>query len=255
MCSSDLLEVAEFVGDLEDPGFEMGDKYGEGMGNDDPDLIAPDEAVDDELIKGPNIGDVPLKDPLDSELEGPALLKMTDNITTDHIIPATQDILMYRSNIPKLSEFTLSRVDESFAQRALESDGGFLVAGENYGQGSSREHAAMTPMYLGVRAVFARSFARIHRANLFNFGITPFRIDEDTYERIDQGDHIEVVDDVREGVLSGQEEFTIRVNDDWETTVELDASQRERDMLAEGGKLAWTKQRAGVGDDGSAAAD
>jgi aconitate hydratase len=180
---------------------------------------------------------------------------MGDNITTDHISPANADVLMYRSNIPKLSEFTLTRVDEAFPERAQEKGGGVLVAGENYGQGSSREHAAMTPMYLGVRAVFARSFARIHRANLFNFGITPFRIDEDTYERIDQGDHIEVVDDVREGVLSGQEEFTIRVNDDWETTVELDASQRERDMLAEGGKLAWTKQRAGVGDDGSAAAD
>jgi aconitate hydratase len=113
----------------------------------------------------------------------------------------------------------------------------------------------MTPMYLGVRAVFARSFARIHRANLFNFGIAPFTIDEETYDRIDQDDHIEVLDDVRDGVLSGQEEFAIRVNDDWETTVELNASQRERDMLAEGGKLAWTKQHAGGDADGSAAAD
>jgi aconitate hydratase len=247
----DPRDLADELGDLEDPGLEMPEKYDGSTA----DLITPDEAEDDELIKGPNIGDVPLQDPMDSKLQGENLLKMGDNITTDHISPANADVLMYRSNIPKLSEFTLTRVDEEFPERAKEKGGGVLVAGENYGQGSSREHAAMTPMYLGVRAVFAQSFARIHRANLFNFGIAPFTIDEETYERIDQGDHIEVVDDVREGILSGREEFTIRVNDDWETTVELDASQRERDMLAEGGKLAWTKQRAGASGDDSAAAD
>jgi aconitate hydratase len=180
---------------------------------------------------------------------------MGDNVTTDHITPASADALMYRSNIPEYSEFTLTRIDPDFPERAKEKGGGVLVAGENYGQGSSREHAAMCPMFLGVEAVFAQSFARIHRANLFNFGIVPFTIDEETYERIDQGDDIEVLDDVREGVLSGQEEFTIRVNDDWEATVELDASEREREMLAAGGKLSWTKQRAGAGDGGEAAAD
>jgi len=204
-------------------------------------------------VKGPNIGDVPLKDPLDAHLEGPALLKMDDNITTDHIIPATQDILMYRSNIPKLSEFTLSRVDDTFADRALESDGGFLVAGENYGQGSSREHAALCPMYLGIEGVLAQSFARIHKANLFNFGLLPLEIDEETYERIQQGDDIEIVDDVAEAVRSGQEEFTIRVNDDWEATGSLDASQREREILANGGKLTHVKQQHDEG--GAAPAD
>jgi aconitate hydratase len=179
---------------------------------------------------------------------------MGDNITTDHIIPATSDILMYRSNVPKLSEFTLSRVDETFADRAAESDGGWLVAGENYGQGSSREHAAICPMFLGVEGVLAQSFARIHRANLFNFGIVPLLIDEDTYEQIEQGDDIAVVDEVREAVESGQEEFTIRVNDDWEATATLDASERERKMLSAGGKLAWTKQRA-EGGSGVAPAD
>ena len=142
----DPRDLADDRGDLDDPGFEMGDKYGPGMGREDPDLIAPDEAVDDDLIKGPNIGDVPLKDPLDADLAGPALLKMGDNITTDHIIPATQDILMYRSNIPKLSEFTLTRVDGTFPDRAEAADGGVLLAGENYGQGSSREHAARSPV-------------------------------------------------------------------------------------------------------------
>ncbi|MFC6836701.1 aconitate hydratase [Halomarina ordinaria] len=247
----DPRDLAEELGDLEAPGTELPDAYSGSK----VDLIAPDEAVDDGLVKGPNIGDVPLKDPLEATLAGPALLKMEDNITTDHIIPATQDILMYRSNIPKLSEFTLSRVDENFAQRALDADGGFLVAGENYGQGSSREHAALCPMYLGVQGVLAQSFARIHKANLFNFGLLPLVIDEETYERIEEGDDIEVVDDVSEAVTSGQEEFTVRVNDDWEFTAELDASARERDILAAGGKLSLTKQQYEDSSGGAAPAD
>ncbi|WP_440007928.1 aconitate hydratase [Halomicrococcus sp. SG-WS-1] len=249
----DPRDLADELGDLEDPGFELGDRYD--TGGEDPDLISPDEAVDDELVKGPNIGDVPLKDTMEADLEGPALLKMGDNITTDHIIPATQDILMYRSNVPKLSEFTLSRVDDSFAERALDADGGFLVAGENYGQGSSREHAALCPMYLGVEGVLAQSFARIHKANLFNFGLIPLTIDEETYEKIEQGDDVEIVDDVAEAVRSGQEEFTVRVNDDWEATAYLDASEREREILADGGKLAHTKKQAQSGGSGATPAD
>ncbi|MFC7044433.1 aconitate hydratase [Halobacteriaceae archaeon GCM10025711] len=245
----DPRDLADELGDMEAPGLEMPDQY---TGS-DTDLIAPDEAVDDGLIKGPNIGDVPLKDPMPADLAGPALLKMEDNITTDHIIPATSDILKFRSNIPKLSEFTLSRVDDTFAERAMESDGGFLVAGENYGQGSSREHAALCPMYLGVEGVLAQSFARIHKANLFNFGLIPLRIDEETYAKIDQGDDIEIVDDVAEAVRSGQEEFTVRVNDEWEATAFLDASAREREILADGGKLPHTKKYAESG--GAAPAD
>ncbi|GAB3703374.1 aconitate hydratase [Halorubrum pallidum] len=247
----DPRDLADDLGDLEAPGLEMGTKYGPGMGQDDSDIISPDEAIDDGLVKGPNIGDVPLKDGIDVD-GGEALLKMEDNITTDHIIPATADILKFRSNIEKLSEFTLSRVDDTFAQRALDADGGVLVAGENYGQGSSREHAALCPMYLGIEAVFAQSFARIHKANLFNFGIVPLAIDAETYEQIDQGDDIEIVDDVPAGVNSGQTEFTARVNDDWEFTAELDASEREREILAAGGKLSWVKQQHA--DDGSGAA-
>src|SRR6056297_1485351 len=213
----DPRDLADELGDLEAPGIELPDEYDGSK----TDLITPDEAPDDELVKGPNIGDVPLKDQLDSDIEGDALLKMEDNITTDHIIPATQDILMYRSNIDKLSEFTLSRVDETFADRAAEADGGVLLAGENYGQGSSREHAAMCPMHLGVEAVLAQSFARIHRANLFNFGIVPLVIDEDAYDGIDQGDEVEIVEDVHEGVTDGREEFTVRVNGDEEFTATL----------------------------------
>jgi aconitate hydratase len=246
----DPRDLADELGDLEDPGLEMPETYDGSKA----DLIPPNEAVDDGLIKGPNIGDVPLRNPLGSHIGGEALLKMEDNITTDHIIPASSDILMYRSNIEKLSEFTLSRVDSTFSERALEAGNGVLVAGENYGQGSSREHAALCPMYLGIEAVFAESFARIHKANLFNFGIVPYTIDSETYERIEQGDEIEVVDDVAEGIASGQEEFTIRVNDDWEATAHLSASPREREIVAAGGKLTYTKQQA-EGGSGAAPAD
>ncbi|MDB2245967.1 aconitate hydratase [Halorubrum ezzemoulense] len=250
----DPRDLADELGDLEAPGLEMGTKYGPGMGEDDSDIISPDEAIDDGLVKGPNIGDVPLKDDIDVD-GGEALLKMEDNITTDHIIPATADILKFRSNIEKLSEFTLSRVDDTFADRALNADGGVLVAGENYGQGSSREHAALCPMYLGIEAVFAQSFARIHKANLFNFGIVPLAIDEETYEEIDQGDDLEIVDDVPAGVRSGQEEFTVSVNGEWEFTADLDASERERDILAAGGKLSWVKQQHADGGSGATPAD
>ncbi|MFC6613518.1 aconitate hydratase [Halopenitus salinus] len=250
----DPRDLADELGDMEAPGLEMGDSYSEGMGRDDPDIINPEEAIDDELIKGPNIGDVPIREGIDSDISGEALLKMEDNITTDHIIPATADILKYRSNIEKLSEFTLSRVDDTFATRAKEAGEGVLVAGENYGQGSSREHAALCPMYLGIEAVFAQSFARIHKANLFNFGIVPLEIDAETYEKIDQGDDVEILDDVDAAVREGQETFTARVNDDWEFTAELDASDRELEILAAGGKLSWTKKQHQSGS-GAAPAD
>jgi aconitate hydratase len=256
LCSPQVAAAAALAGEIVDPrdladdlgidspGFEMPDRYDGSKA----DLIGPDEAVDDDLVKGPNIGEVPLQDPLASDVRGEVLLKMGDNITTDHIIPATSDILKFRSNIERLSDFTLSRVDESFADRAREADRGVLVAGENYGQGSSREHAAMCPMYLGVEAVLARSFARIHEANLYNFGLVPLTIDAETYERIEQGDDVVIVDDVAAGVESGREEFTVRVNDEWEATAHLDASERERRILSAGGKLPLTKQRHAGGD-------
>ncbi|CQR48853.1 MULTISPECIES: aconitate hydratase [Haloferax] len=243
----DPRDLADELG-LDAPGVELPDEYDGSK----TDLIYADDAIDDELIKGPNIGEVPLQDPLGSNISGETLLKMEDNITTDHIIPATSDILKFRSNIERLSDFTLSRVDETFAQRAKEAGTGVLVAGENYGQGSSREHAAMCPMYLGIEAVLAQSFARIHKANLFNFGIVPLAIDEETYEQIEQGDDVEIVDDVAAAVESGQEEFTIRVNDDWEATANLHASERERRILTAGGKLPLTKQQA---EGGAAPAD
>ena len=247
----DPRDLADDLGDLEAPGLELPDQY-DGSKSD---IIEPDNPVDDGLIKGPNIGEAPIGEPLDADAEGEVLLKMADNITTDHIIPATSDILMYRSNIEKLSEFTLSRVDETFAQRSLDANGGVLVAGENYGQGSSREHAAMCPQFLGIEAVLAQSFARIHKANLFNFGILPLAIDEETYERIEQGDDVEVVTDVAPAIAAGEREFTIRVNDDWEATAELDASERERRILEAGGKLRLTKEQYSGSGGGATPAD
>jgi aconitate hydratase len=250
LCSPEVAAATALTGEITDPrdldvdvsapGFEMPESY---IGPSESDLIMPEEAVDDELVKGPNIDEVPLKDPLGADLSGPALLKMPDNITTDHVIPATQEVSVYRSNVPKLSEFTLQRVDETFARRAMEADGGFLVAGENYGQGSSREHAALCPMYLGIHAVLAQSFARIHKSNLVNFGLLPLTIDAATYERIDQGDDVEVVDNAVDAVESGRETLTVRVNDDWEATAHLDANERERELLAAGGKLPYTRQQ------------
>jgi aconitate hydratase len=235
----DPRDLAAELGDLEPPGVELPARYD----GSHADLIPPEEALDDSLIKGPNIGSVPLKHPLSANIAGEILVKMGDNITTDHILPGTAEVLKYRSNVEELSKYTLSRIDDSFSKRAQECDGGLLVAGENYGQGSSREHAAMCPMYLGVEAVLAQSFARIHKANLLNFGLVPLSIDKSTYDRIDQGDEVEIIDNVKEGVESGQETFTIRVNDDWEATVELHASDRERRILCAGGKLQHTRQK------------
>jgi aconitate hydratase len=252
LCSPEVAAVSALTGEITDPrdaaddlglaapGFELPDEY---IGASDSDIIGPDQAVDDSPIKGPNIKSVPLGDPLGPHLAGEALLKMPDNITTDHVIPATQEVSVLRSNVPELSTHTLKRVDPTFAGRAADADGGWLVAGENYGQGSSREHAALCPMYLGIHGVLAQSFARIHKANLFNFGLLPLVIDAETYEQIEEGDDVEVVDDVREAVASGRETFTVRVNDEWEATAHLDANDRERELLTAGGKLPHTREQ------------
>ena len=234
--TGELIDPRDLEG-IDAPGIEMPDQFD----GSSADIIPPENPVDDELIKGPNIGDVPLKQPLSDTLTGDVLLKMGDNITTDHITPANAEALMYRSTIPKYAEFTRTRIDETFPDRADEAGGGFLVAGENYGQGSSREHAALCPMFLGVEAIFAQSFARIHKANLFNFGLIPFEIDASTYDRLNQGDTINVVDEVAQGVRTGRETFEILINGEWEAIATLRASEREREIVAAGGKLPHTK--------------
>lgn len=146
-----------------------------------------------EVARGPNIKPLPINSSLPETLSGTALLKLGDNITTDHIMPAGAKVLPLRSNIPAISQFVFSGIDVSFADRARDTGGGFIVGGQNYGQGSSREHAALAPMYLGIKAVITKSFARIHKANLVNFGILPLTfVDEKDYDSISEEDTFEI---------------------------------------------------------------
>ena len=213
---------------------------------DDSMILAP--AVDPEEVElhfAPHINYVGHKDPLPEELSGEVLIKVGDNITTDHILPGGAKILPLRSNIPAISEYTFSVIDPDFARRAKEKGGGFIVGGENYGQGSSREHAAIAPMYLGIKAVIANSFARIHHANLVNFGILPLTfVNPDDYEKIDQGDRLRL--ETRE--LSPGGELTL-VNEtkgeEIPVRVELDA--RGVKVVRAGGILPYVREKRGGG--------
>ena len=156
-------------------------------------MIIPPTRKKVDVVRGPNIKPLPIKDKLSDKITGKVLLKVEDNITTDHIMPAGAKILPLRSNVPAISEYVFSVIDTDFPKRAKELGGGFVVGGANYGQGSSREHAALAPMYLGVRAVLTKSFARIHLANLINFGILPLNFaNENDYGKVDQGDELEL---------------------------------------------------------------
>ncbi len=162
---------------------------------DDRCIIVPDpnNAESIEVIRGPNIKALPINQPMENTIEKSVLLKVEDNITTDHIMPAGAKVLPYRSNIEKISQFVFRDVCADFAKRCQNHNGGIIIAGSNYGQGSSREHAALAPMYLGIKAVIAKSFARIHHANLINFGILPLQFaDETDYDKIDEGDVIQL---------------------------------------------------------------
>jgi aconitate hydratase len=155
---------------------------------------SPEEAESLTVERGPNIKPIPKGAPPAEDLEVKVVLKVGDNITTDHIMPAGTKVLPYRSNIPKLSEFCFTVCDPNFPERAKAQGAGVILGGANYGQGSSREHAAMVPKYLGIKAVIAKSFARIHVANLINFGIVPFTLENDEdYNAIAEGDKIRIV--------------------------------------------------------------
>ena len=173
-------------------------------------LVPPlpdDENLAVELVKGPNIASLPSFEPLAGRIAGPVLLKMGDDISTDEILPAGAQVLPFRSNIPAIARFAFWQVDEAYSQRALavkDVGGHLLVAGDNYGQGSSREHAALAPRFLGLRAVIARSFARIHWQNLVNFGVLPLTFaDRGDYDRVDAGDRL-LIDDVAERIGAGE---------------------------------------------------
>ena len=199
-----------------------------------------------EVVRGPNIHPFPLGKALADTVTGKVLLKMEDNITTDHIMPSNAKLLPYRSNIPYLSDYCLTPVDPAFPARAKAEHGGILVAGQNYGQGSSREHAALVPLYLGIRAVVAKSFARIHRDNLINNGILPLTFaNEGDYDGISPMDEL-TLPHVREAIAQGQEQLTLHnATKGRDYTVCLPLTQRQRGMILAGGLLNYTRESQG----------
>ncbi|MHA1728547.1 MAG: aconitate hydratase [Promethearchaeota archaeon] len=194
------------------------------------------------IIRGPNIKPLPGFTPLPDKLNGEVLLKVEDDITTDHIMPAGAKILPLRSNIPEISKFVFNIIDPEFPERALQKNGGFIIGGENYGQGSSREHAAIAPKYLGIKAVIVKSFARIHLANLVNFGIVPFTFaDKSGYDKIQQGDNLEIdLTTLEDGKATLS---VISRNLNVELVHSLSAS--DVNLLKMGGKLPYIKKRYG----------
>ncbi|MGI6065400.1 MAG: aconitate hydratase [Bacillota bacterium] len=208
---------------------------------DDSMFIPPDGEIR-EIRRGPNIKSLPVRGELEDDLAGEVLLKVGDNITTDHIMPAGAKILPLRSNIPAMAEYVFSAVDPGFAQRAREKGGGIILGGENYGQGSSREHAALAPMYLGVKAVIAKSIARIHHDNLVNFGIVPLiLVDPGQYQVLSQGDQL-LIKGLKQSVKNGDEELAIKnLTTGEEFAVRVLLSARQRSVLSAGGTLNWMK--------------
>lgn len=197
-----------------------------------------------EIQRGPNIKPFPVSQPLPDSIEKKAILKVGDNITTDHIMPAGAKILPYRSNIPYLSQFCFGVCDKEFPQRCKEEGGGIVIGGSNYGQGSSREHAALVPLYLGIKAVVAKSYARIHCANLANAGLIPLQfVDEADYGRIDQMDELRLPR-IKEELKQGTQVTLEDVTKGFAVQVEAQLTQRQREMVLAGGLLNYTKHQA-----------
>jgi aconitate hydratase len=199
-----------------------------------------EEAKDLEVKRGPNIKPFPEAAPLENTVSANLTLKVGDNITTDHIMPAGAKILPYRSNIPYLSKFCFGVCDETFPERAKEAGSTVIVGGINYGQGSSREHAALVPLYLGVRAVVAKSFARIHAANLINAGILPLTFENpDDYDKVEQDDQLELTG-LYDGIKSGKITLINKTKN-----IEISCvgvfSERQQKILLAGGLLKFTK--------------
>lgn len=200
-----------------------------------------EEADSVEIKYGPNIKPFPTSVELPESIEAPAILKVGDNITTDHIMPAGAKILPYRSNIPYLSNFCFKQCDEKFSERCKAAGKGFIIGGANYGQGSSREHAALVPLYLGIKAVIAKSFARIHCANLINAGIMPFTFaDGSDYDRIDTDDTL-ALESIREKIADGKPVTLKNLTKGEEYALNYDYSDRQTAMILAGGLLNYTK--------------
>lgn len=200
----------------------------------------PEEAVNREVKYGPNIKSVPLGNKLEEQITAKVMLKVGDNITTDHIMPAGAKILPYRSNVPYLSNFCFAVCDTEFADRCKSEGGGFIIGGANYGQGSSREHAALVPLYLGIRAVITKSFARMHKANLINSGIIPLTfLEPSDYDKIEQNDTL-ILSDIRKCIASENKVLLRNVNKKETYELNIDISERSRQILLAGGTLNFT---------------
>ncbi|MBC8609687.1 Homoaconitase large subunit [uncultured Ruminococcus sp.] len=236
-----FTDPTEYLGDM--PEFKLPEKF---LINDNM-IVAPaspEEADSVEILRGPNIKPFPVTTPLEESIQAAAVLKVGDNITTDHIMPAGAKILPYRSNIPYLSQFCFGVCDSTFPQRALEAGKSIVVGGSNYGQGSSREHAALVPLYLGVKAVIVKSFARIHRSNLINAGILPLTfVHESDYDLIDQNDELELAD-IRACIENDKPVTVKNLTKNIMIPVNADLSGRSKDILLAGGLLNYTKQQA-----------
>jgi len=204
-------------------------------------ISPPADGKDIEVIRGPNIKPIPVNTPLPDKFTLKVLLHLGDNITTDHILPGGSKVLPLRSNIEALSEYTFSALDESFTERAKQSGGGIVVAGDNYGQGSSREHAALAPMHLGLKAVLAKSFARIHRANLVNFGILPLIFcSDDEYNSLSAGDEL-VIEEPGEQ-LKSEVVIIKNISKNREIKARHGLSPRQLDLIKAGGLLNYTSK-------------
>ena len=253
LCSSETAAAAALTGSITDPR-ELG-KEMEYPRIADPEeylvdtssiIFPPGAGVSTEIVRGPNIKPFPELGPLPERLETEVLLKTEDNVTTDHIMPAGNQVLPLRSNIEAISEYVYYGVKPEFASRAKEKGAVAVIGGENYGQGSSREHAALAPRYLGVRAKVVKSYARIHKANLCNFGILPFTFKEAAdYEGIEEGALL-VFPDLRRHIEEGDTELPALVNGR-EIPLLLEVSPRQRKMLLAGGEVNVVRGRAGRG--------
>lgn len=203
---------------------------------------SPEEANDVEVLYGPNIKPFPTTDKLPEDIEAKAVLKVGDDITTDHIMPAGAKILPYRSNIPYLSQFCFAVCDKTFAERCKAEGKGIVIGGANYGQGSSREHAALVPLYLGIKAVITKSFARIHCANLINAGILPLNFkNEADYDKISQGDAL-ALPGIKDAIANGKPAMLKNLTTGENYELKYDLSKRQKDIILAGGLLNYTRE-------------
>lgn len=246
LAGPEVAVAAAITGEITDPR-KLGDPVTftapERYLTDDRLVLPPSESPDSvEIVRGPNIKPLPRNSALPEVISGRILLKLGDNVTTDDIMPAGSKVLPLRSNIPAISEYVFAAADPEFAKRAREFNGGLILGGDNYGQGSSREHAALAPMYLGIKAVIAKSFARIHRQNLINFGILPLRFaDPADYDSVSQLDDVEIPNAA--GILRENAASFTLVDKTSGKSVELttDLSGREREIVLAGGRLNFIK--------------